>query len=101
MNTSMENTKSDWTELSGKVKTQFGKLSSEAIESLKGNLDGLSSKIQTAYGYAKDKADKEVSTFKASLHGADQDRKPAAVLESRSGDEAKKTSSSPEATKVA
>lgn len=58
----------DWTILKGKIKTRFGKLSEDSIESMKGNLDLLSDKLQSTYGYAKDQADKEFSSFKATIH---------------------------------
>ena len=68
--TKTENTKADWNEIKGIIKTRFGKLTDEAIDSAKENLDLLSAKLQKFYGYAREQADKEVATFKASLHEA-------------------------------
>jgi uncharacterized protein YjbJ (UPF0337 family) len=62
--------KSDWHEIKGKIKARFEKLNDDAIESAKDNLELLSSKIQTAYGYAKEHAERELAGFKASLHTA-------------------------------
>ncbi len=62
-----ETIKRDWNEVKGKLKMRFGKLTDESVESLKGNLDLLSSKLQSVYGYAREQADKELAKFKASL----------------------------------
>lgn len=101
MNT--ETTKCDWSELKGKIKARFGKLTEESIDSAKGNLDLLTSKLQSAYGYAKDQAEKELLGFKATLHAEtaaekkttmDSEKRPAGVEE-------KKTSQDPASKKVA
>jgi len=69
MNT--ETIKNDWNETKSKMKARFGKLTDDTIESLKGNLDGLSSKLQSAYSYPKDQADKESMSFKSTLSTPD------------------------------
>ena len=68
MNTS--NNSSDWTEMRAKIKARFGKLTDDSVDSLKGNLDQLASKLQSVYGYAKEQADREFASFKASIHAA-------------------------------
>jgi uncharacterized protein YjbJ (UPF0337 family) len=78
-----ESTKSDWNEIKGKLKGRFGKLTDETIESMKGSLDTLSAKLQSAYGYAKEQADKEYSSFKATLHTATEPEKKSVVEENR------------------
>jgi uncharacterized protein YjbJ (UPF0337 family) len=67
--------KSDWSEIRGKIKSRFGKLSDESIDALKDNMELLSSKLQSGYGYAKEHADKEFEGFKASLHSATEPSK--------------------------
>ncbi|HLE13091.1 MAG TPA: hypothetical protein VI754_17690 [Bacteriovoracaceae bacterium] len=62
--------KEDWDAIKDKIKMRFSKVTKESIDSLDGNLELLSKKIQSAYGYAKEKADKEVDGLKASLHAA-------------------------------
>ena len=52
-----------WVELKKKIKDSFGKLSETDIESLKGNIDNLSAKLQKTYGYAKEEADKKLTEF--------------------------------------
>ncbi len=69
MNTATpETTKENWSELKGKIKARFSKLSDDSIESAKGNLEMLTDKLQDAYGYAKEQASKELAGFKSSLH---------------------------------
>ncbi len=75
MNT--ETIKSDWTDMKSKIKARFGKLTDETIESLKGNLEPLSGKLQSAYGYAKEQADKEIVGFKSSLSSSPATEKVA------------------------
>jgi len=74
----------DWAELKTRIKAKFEKLSDESIASMKGNLDLLSSKLQAAYGYAREHADKEFQTFKALLTDFVEPTKPVLTpLESK------------------
>jgi uncharacterized protein YjbJ (UPF0337 family) len=73
MNT--EVTKSDWTEIKTKIKARFDKLTDEHLEAMHENVDRLSAKLQSVYGYAKEHADKEIASFKASLHAATEPEK--------------------------
>lgn len=57
----------NWDEIKGKIKTKWGQISEDEIETLKGNLDQLAGKIQKAYGHTKDQAESEYKDFKASL----------------------------------
>jgi uncharacterized protein YjbJ (UPF0337 family) len=75
MNT--EKTKSNWLEVKNKLKIRFEKLTDDSIETAKGNLDLLSEKLQAAYGYAKENADKEIKNFKTSLEEAPAEPTPA------------------------
>lgn len=59
--------KPTWDQTKSKIKAHFGKLTDENIESTKGNLDLLSPKLQSAYGYAREQADKELTSFRATL----------------------------------
>jgi len=71
--------KNDWNEIKGLIKSRFGKLNDEAIESVKDNLELLSAKLQHAYGYAKEQAEKELAVFKESLHAATAPVKPVPI----------------------
>jgi uncharacterized protein YjbJ (UPF0337 family) len=55
--------KGDWKQVSGKVKEQWGKLTDDELTQINGNREQLEGKIQAKYGYAKDKAKKEVDDW--------------------------------------
>jgi uncharacterized protein YjbJ (UPF0337 family) len=57
----------NWTELKGKMKAQWSKLNDEELESVKGDLNLLVGKVETAYGVAKDHADRQFNDFKKSV----------------------------------
>jgi uncharacterized protein YjbJ (UPF0337 family) len=67
MNTVTDKAAAEWTELKGKITAKWNKLVDADVESFKGNMDLISGKIQTAYGYTKDKAEQEYKDFKKSL----------------------------------
>jgi uncharacterized protein YjbJ (UPF0337 family) len=87
-----ETQKNDWSEIRGKIKARFGKLTDENIDSMKGSLDQLSSRLQSAYGYAKEQADKESTSFTTSLRDVKEPEKhQTSETEKRSGVEEAKT----------
>ena len=55
--------KGDWKQFSGKVKAQWGKLTDEELAKINGNREELEGKLQSHYGYAKDKAKAEVDDW--------------------------------------
>lgn len=59
----------NWSEIKGKIKSKWGKLTDDEIETFKGNMGQIAGKVQKAYGYAKEKADAEYTEFKQSLAG--------------------------------
>ncbi len=65
MNTEM--TQGVWNEIKGKIKAKWGKLTDDDVETVKGNLDQLTGKLQKTYGYAKEKADSEYKEFSKSI----------------------------------
>lgn len=58
---------SEWTDLRGKIKRKWSKLADTDVDSFKGNMHLIADKVQTAYGYTKDKAQQEYNDFKKSL----------------------------------
>ncbi|CDR33119.1 putative stress-response protein [Criblamydia sequanensis CRIB-18] len=52
-----------WNILKGKVKEQWGKLTDDDLKEINGKREQLLGKIQKRYGYAKDRAEKEIKTF--------------------------------------
>ena len=65
----------NWKELKGMIKSKWAKLNDKDIDALGGKIEKLSGTLQKKYGYAKDKADKEFSAFKASLPKSSKESK--------------------------
>ncbi|HEX3895266.1 MAG TPA: CsbD family protein [Rudaea sp.] len=57
-----------WKQLSGKLKTQWGKLTDDDLRQAEGNSEYLVGKIQERYGVAKDVAEKQVTEFSQTLN---------------------------------
>lgn len=55
--------KGKWKELKGHVKQQWAELTDDDILKIEGNADELSGLLQKKYGYAKDRAEKEIDAF--------------------------------------
>lgn len=60
----MNSLKGNWTEIKGKMKQQWGKLTDDDFTRIEGNVDEVVGRIQQAYGYTKEKAISEFNTFK-------------------------------------
>ena len=56
-----------WKEFQGKVKEQWGKLTDDDLTVVAGKRDQLAGTIQERYGYARDKADEEITAFERRL----------------------------------
>ncbi len=52
-----------WKQLTGDVKAKWGKLTDDDLTVIGGKKDKLVGTIQERYGYAKDRAEKEVDDF--------------------------------------
>jgi uncharacterized protein YjbJ (UPF0337 family) len=55
--------KGNWKQVKGKVQQQWGKLTKDDVDVIEGKREELSGKLQERYGYAKDKAEKEIDAF--------------------------------------
>lgn len=53
----------NWTELKGKVKEQWGRLTDDDLTEINGKRDQLLGKLQKKYGYAKEKAEQELDAW--------------------------------------
>jgi uncharacterized protein YjbJ (UPF0337 family) len=53
----------DWTNLKGKIKEKWGKLTDDDLKVIEGKRDQLAGKLQERYGYAKEQAEKELKEF--------------------------------------
>jgi uncharacterized protein YjbJ (UPF0337 family) len=52
-----------WTQLKGKVKQKWGKLTDDDITQINGKRDQLLGRLQERYGYNKKQAEDEVTSF--------------------------------------
>ena len=55
--------KGNWTQMTGKIKEEWGELTDDEITEAEGDRDQLIGKIQAKYGIAKEEAEKQVDTF--------------------------------------
>ena len=55
--------KGKWMQLKGSVKEQWGKLTDDDLDRVNGNAEQLIGVVQERYGYAKDRAQREVDDF--------------------------------------
>jgi len=58
-----------WKEFKGKAKSQWGALTDDDLAQIEGRQDELIGKLQTRYGYTKDRARQEIDSW---LEGVDQ-----------------------------
>lgn len=52
-----------WTELKGRAKVKWGKLTDDDLDVVKGRRDELIGRLQQRYGYAREQAEQEVDEF--------------------------------------
>ena len=55
--------KGKWTQLKGKAKERWGKLTDDDLRQIDGEADQLAGKIQERYGRSREEAKKEVENF--------------------------------------
>ncbi len=55
--------KGKWHEFKGKVRKQWGKLTDDDVERVNGSTEELAGVIQQKYGYAKERAEKEIEQW--------------------------------------
>ncbi len=56
-----------WKQISGKVKTKWGKLTDDDLTTIAGKKDQLVGRIQERYGIQKDEAERQVNEWDKSL----------------------------------
>ena len=59
--------KGNWTQMTGKIKEEWGDLTDDEITEAEGDRDQLIGKIQAKYGIAKEEAEKQVNSFAAKI----------------------------------
>lgn len=52
-----------WTEIKGKLRQQWGKLTDDDISQMQGTYEELEGRLQKTYGYEKERARKEIDEF--------------------------------------
>lgn len=57
--------KGNWKQMTGSVKSEWGKLTDDEVTEAQGDRDKLVGKIQERYGVAKDEAERQVDDFAA------------------------------------
>jgi uncharacterized protein YjbJ (UPF0337 family) len=55
--------KGQWTQLKGKVREQWGKLTDDDVDRVQGRAEQLIGRIQERYGIARDEAEREVNDW--------------------------------------
>lgn len=53
----------NWTQLKGKVREQWGRLTDDEFDRIAGRRDKLAGSLQDSYGIAKDEAEKQIKDF--------------------------------------
>jgi len=57
-----------WEQLKGKVKEKWGKLTDDDLKVIGGKKDQLIGRLQSHYGYEKEKAEQEIDSFSRSCN---------------------------------
>jgi uncharacterized protein YjbJ (UPF0337 family) len=68
--------KGQWTQLKGRVREQWGKLTDDDLDRVAGNRDQLVGKIQNSYGIAKDEAEKQLKDWESRQSDIGRTRQP-------------------------
>ncbi len=58
----------NWTQIKGKAKAKWGKLTDDDLDVVEGKREELAGKIQERYGIEKEAAEKELSEFEQSCN---------------------------------
>jgi uncharacterized protein YjbJ (UPF0337 family) len=58
-----ETLKGNWTQLRGRVRMQWGKLTDDQLDVIEGRRDVLLGKLQEAYGVTEEEADRQVQAW--------------------------------------
>ncbi|MHB2168894.1 CsbD family protein [Alsobacter sp. R-9] len=53
----------NWKEMKGRIKQQWGELTDDDITVMNGKRDELAGRLQQRYGYAKDRAEREIDAW--------------------------------------
>ena len=73
--------KGNWKQLSGSVRHEWGKLTHNDVERVKGDVEVLAGLIQERYGVAKAEARKQIETWAAKLMAHQTEQKQSQETE--------------------
>jgi uncharacterized protein YjbJ (UPF0337 family) len=59
--------KGKWKQLTGRMKSEWGRLTDDDLAYVEGHRDYLVGKVQERYGIARDQAEEQVKRFESSL----------------------------------
>ena len=59
--------KGNWLQVKGKIKEEWGDLTDDDVTEIDGQEDQLIGKLQARYGYTKERAQQEVSSWSARI----------------------------------
>lgn len=66
-----ETLKGNWTQLRGRIRMQWGKLTDDQLDVIEGRRDLLLGKLQETYGVTEDEADAQVTAWENAGYGAE------------------------------
>jgi len=58
----------NWMQFKGKARQQWGKLTNDDLELVKGKRTELAGRLQERYGIAQDEADREIDSWLKTMH---------------------------------
>ena len=64
-----EQVKGNWNQVKGQVKKQWGKLTDDQLDVIKGNRDILVGRIQESYGITREEAERQVKGWEGQYEG--------------------------------
>jgi uncharacterized protein YjbJ (UPF0337 family) len=63
--------KGQWTQLRGRIRMQWGRLTDDPLDVIEGRRDVLLGKLQETYGVTEEEADRQVTAWENAEAGAD------------------------------
>jgi uncharacterized protein YjbJ (UPF0337 family) len=84
--------KGKWNEIKGNIRSKWGKLTDDDVDTVQGNAETLIGKIQQAYGHGRDRVEREVNEFLGSYNRSTDatDTQPGHRLTDTEGDNEKR-----------
>ena len=73
-NSLREGIQGNWKQLSGSVRHEWGKLTHNDVEQVKGDVEVLAGKIQERYGVTKAEAPKQIDQWASKFHAHQTDQ---------------------------